>query len=211
MPVKHKRKHVENRKSFWKITCINHERKGERKIKRERGRRKRRRARGNAIYVCHAVEQCSLLDMLEVLRAPRPPWSLQPLSARIPCLHCHGGPWRMPFLAPPLPPGQVLWKIVCLFPCFHFSSFVFFLLFFFLFLLPISLPVYLHSRSFCFVSFFLVPDTTLALALATAPAPAQLALSSWVAPGGLPGPRPRPTPTSRLSCVLFYLHLFIND
>lgn len=198
-------------KVFWKITCINHERKGERKIKRERGRRKRRRARGNAIYVCHAVEQCSLLDMLEVLRAPRPRWSMQPLRARIPCLHFHGGPWRMPFLAPPSPLAKCCGKLCVFFHVFISRHSFFFSCFFFLFLLPISLPVYLHSRSFCFVSFFLVPDTTLALALATAPAPAQLALSSWVAPGGLPGPRPRPTPTSRLSCVLFYLHLFIND
>lgn len=95
------------------------------------------------------------------------------------------------------PTRQVLWKIVCLFPCFHFSSFVLVFLFFIFccFLcvfLCVSRPF--HCLFICIVvrscRLFLVPGSTLALALAAASASAsawaQLLLSfSWL---HLPGP-----------------------
>lgn len=164
------------------------------------------------------LEQCSLLDMLEVLRAPRPPVPTGSESKHS-MLAFPWWPMAYALFSQPLPrpPLAKCCGKLCVF-CHVFISrhSFFFLLFFFLFLSPISLPVYLHSRSFCFVSFFLVPDTTLALALATAPAlaPAQLALSfsnavargSWVAYLA----RPTPTPNAHVSFVVcFILFAFV--
>lgn len=167
------------------------------------------------------------LDMLEVLLPP--PSFCAAREHSIACISmAHGLPPHSPS-APTTsvlrsPTRQVLWKIVCLFPCFHFSSFVSFW-FFFSFIFCCSCVCVLFfcvSRPFrclficivvrsCFL--FLVAGSTLALALApasaSASASAQLLLSfSWL---HLPGPTLPMTALAALSCVLFYLHLFIND
>lgn len=92
--------------------------------------------------------------------------------------------------------------------------FFYFLLFFVCFFVcfsPISLPVYLHSRSFlpslpCArldFGFGFSSSISISISLGSAAAQLQLAPLTW------------PTlPTSALaavSCFLFYLHLFIND
>lgn len=146
------------------------------------------------------------------------PASLQLES--IPCLHFHG-PWppHVPSLSPSSPllthsPSAV--ENCVSFSMFSFLvfrfSFFYFLLFFVCFFVcfsPISLPVYLHSRSFlpslpcARLDFGFSSSISISISLGSAAAQLQLAPLTW------------PTlPTSALaavSCVLFYLHLFVND
>lgn len=135
------------------------------------------------------------LDMLEVLLPP--PSFCAAREHSIACISM-----AFPHIPPlPLPPcarsptRQVLWKIVCLFPCFHFSSFVSFWFFFsfifccscvcvvFLCFSPISLPVYLHSRSFllslpcCRLDFGFGFSTSISISFGFGSAAAQLQLA----------------------------------